>query len=76
MQELVGTPLSVYCHMRCFCMISVPSIILVHGDSAATANNIVASDSLFRIGIVSDTVLVLGLIVVCRGLYVLQKSVC
>lgn len=37
-----------------FGLIYVPSMILVPGDSAATANNIMASESLFRLGFVGN----------------------
>jgi hypothetical protein len=58
-----------------FSMMYIPSTILVPGDATATANNIVSSESLFRIGIVSDSVLFLSEIVLVAILYVLLKPV-
>ena len=43
-----------------FSMLHVPSALIVARDAAATANNIMASESLFRIGFVSDSVVFLG----------------
>jgi hypothetical protein len=53
----------------------VPSRLLVPGDAAATANNILASGTLFRIGIASEFVVLLSEIVVSIVLYVLLKPV-
>jgi Domain of unknown function (DUF4386) len=44
---LILSPLAV------FGMIYVPSILIVHGNAATTARNIMASESLFRLGIAS-----------------------
>lgn len=39
-----------------FSMLYVPSILIVLGDATTTANNVMASESLFRLAIVSDSV--------------------
>jgi hypothetical protein len=53
----------------------VPSAFIVPGDAATTANNIMASESLFRLGIVSALILqILGILVVLV-LYKLLKPV-
>ena len=51
------------------------SNLIVPGDATATANNIVASESLFRIGFVGDSVTFLSEIVLVVLLYVLFKPV-
>ena len=53
----------------------VPSIIFVPGDTAATANNIMASESLFRLGIVSALIVQVLHIFVVLVLYKLLKPV-
>jgi hypothetical protein len=58
-----------------FSMMYIPSNIIVSGDAAATANNLIASESLFRIGFVSDSVVFLIEIVLIVILYVLFKPV-
>jgi Domain of unknown function (DUF4386) len=58
-----------------FSMIYVPSTLVVAGDAATTANNIMASEGLFRLGIASDAVVFLIEIVVTVLLYVLLKPV-
>jgi len=49
--------------------------LIVPGDATATANNIIASESLFRIGFVGDSVTFLAEIVLVVLLYVLFKPV-
>jgi hypothetical protein len=58
-----------------FSMMYVPSNLIVPGDAATTANNIMASEGLFRAGIASDSVVFLIEIVIVVVLYVLLKPV-
>ena len=51
------------------------SSIIVPGDATSTANNIMASESLFRLGIVSDSVVFLTEIVLAAILYLLFRPV-
>jgi hypothetical protein len=53
----------------------IPAQLLVPGDAAATANNILASGTLFRIGIGSELVVLLCEIVLSIVLYLLFKPV-
>jgi len=53
----------------------VPTSLIVPGDAAATANNIVASETLFRIGMAAQAVLFLLEISLPIVLYVLLKPV-
>ena len=58
-----------------FSMMYVPSNLIVPGDAATTAKNIMASEGLFRAGIVSDSIVFLIEIVLVVILYVLLKPV-
>src|SRR6185295_5139210 len=58
-----------------FSIIYLPSILIVPGDAAATTNNMMASEGLFRLGIVSDSLVFLIEIVLVVLLYVLLKPV-
>lgn len=58
-----------------FAMAYVPSKIIVHGNAAATANNIAAHETLFRLGIASELVGQAGFIFVAIALYDLFKGV-
>ena len=58
-----------------FSVLYVPSILIVPGDAATTANNIMASEGLFRLSIVSDSIVFLIEIVLTVLLYVLLKPV-
>jgi hypothetical protein len=58
-----------------FSMMYVPNNLIVPGDATATANNIMASEGLFRLSIVSDSVVFLLEIAIVVMLYVLLKPV-
>jgi hypothetical protein len=53
----------------------VPSSLIVPGDAATTANNILASEPLFRVGIGSEVIVLLAEVVLSVILYVLLKPV-
>ena len=58
-----------------FALIYVPSKLIVHGNATATANNIAAHDTLFRLGIAADLVGQGLFIFVALALYGLFKGV-
>ncbi len=58
-----------------FAMGYVPNKLIVHGNAAATANNILASETLFRLGIAGALIGQAGFIFVALGLYELLKGV-
>jgi Domain of unknown function (DUF4386) len=58
-----------------FAMGYVPDKLIVHGNAAATANNIVAHETLFRLGIAAQLVGQAGFIFVVLALYDLLKEV-
>ena len=58
-----------------FTFLYVPSSLIVSGDAATTASNIMASESLFRPGLVSDLLAPLVLILVVLVLYKYLKPV-
>ncbi len=58
-----------------FAMGYVPSKLIVHGNAAATANNIAASETLFRLGIAAQLIGMAGFIFVALALYDLLKGV-
>ena len=53
----------------------VSSTLIVSGDPAATASNIMASERLFRLGIVSDMLAAIAMLLVVLVLYPLLKPV-
>ena len=58
-----------------FALIYVPSKLIVHGNAAATASNIAASEMLFRLGIAVQLISQAGFIFVALALYDLLKGV-
>jgi len=58
-----------------FAMGYVPQKLIVHGNAAATANNIAASETLFRLGIAAQLIGMAGFIFVALALYDLLKGV-
>ncbi len=58
-----------------FSMMYVSSNLIVPGDAWATAKNIIASEGLFRLGMVSDSIVFLLEIVIVVLLYILLKPV-
>jgi len=58
-----------------FAMGYVPDKLIVHGNAAATANNILASETLFRLGIAGELIGMVGFIFVALALYDLLKGV-
>jgi hypothetical protein len=58
-----------------FAMAYVPGKLIVHGNAAATANNIAASETLFRLGVAGELIGMAGFIFVALALYDLLKGV-
>jgi hypothetical protein len=58
-----------------FAMGYVPDKLIVHGDAAATANNITPHETLFRFGIAGELISQAAFIFVALALYDLLKSV-
>ena len=73
--RITGLLLLIIVFLGPFSLIYVPSTLVVPGDAPATADNIRASESLFRIAIISDSAIFLIEIVVTVLLYVLLRPV-
>ena len=58
-----------------FTLLYLPSRFIVRGDAAATGNNIIASESLFRLGIVGNLFTFIANIFLALALYQLLKVV-
>ena len=73
--RIIGVLILIIAVFAPFSMIYLPSSLIVSGDATTTAQNIMASEGLFRLGIVSDAVVVLLEIAVIVLLYVLLRPV-
>src|SRR5215467_15048869 len=58
-----------------FALAYIPSKLIVHGNATATARNIAASETLFRLGIAAQLICQAGFIFVALALYHLLKGV-
>jgi hypothetical protein len=58
-----------------FAMIYIPNKVIVDGNAAATAGNILASETLFRLGIAAQLISQAGFIFVALALFELLKGV-
>jgi hypothetical protein len=58
-----------------FCLLYIPSHFVVSGDAAATADRILTSEFVFRLGIVAEVISFTGFIFVARALYQLFSGV-
>src|SRR5215470_16177287 len=58
-----------------FALVYVPGKLIVHGNATATAHNIAASATLFRLGIAAELICQAGFIFVAFALYDLLKGV-
>jgi hypothetical protein len=58
-----------------FALIYVPTKLIVHGNAAATAGNITAHESLFRLGVACNLISQAGFIFVALALYDLLNGV-
>jgi len=58
-----------------FSLIYIPSTLIVRGNATATANNILAHETLFRLGIVADLITSIIFICVVLALYRLLSGV-
>jgi len=58
-----------------FTLLYLPSLFIVRGDAAATANNVIASESLFRFGIVGNLFTFIANIFLALALYQLLKVI-
>ena len=73
--RIAGLLLLIVAVLGPFSLLYVPSTLFVPGDAPATADNIRASEGLFRLGIVSDSLIFLIEVVLTALLYVLLRPV-
>ncbi len=58
-----------------FSLVYIPRTLIVRGNAAATANNIRASEMLFRLGIVVELIAAVGFLLLVMALYRLLRGV-
>ena len=58
-----------------FSLIYVPSVLIVHGNAAATASNVLARETLFRLGMVADMAGAFFFVLLVMALYRLLADV-
>lgn len=73
--KMVGFLYVVQMAMAIFAEAFVRGRLIVRGDAAATAKNILASERLFRLSIVADLLVYASVIVLVWGIYVILKPV-
>jgi hypothetical protein len=73
--RLAGTIYLVAMALSMFTQVYVPAQVLVAGDAAATARNLVSRDLLFRAGIVVDILIFVSDVVIAWAFYQLLKRV-
>jgi hypothetical protein len=73
--RLAGSLYLLFSIVGFFAMMYVPTKLIVHGNAAATASNILANETLFRLGIAGELIGQAGFIFVALALYDLLKGV-
>ena len=73
--RITGLLILIMAAIAAFSMAYVPTTLIVPGDAATTAQQIMAAEGLFRLGMVGDMAIFLIEIALCALLYVLLKPV-
>lgn len=73
--RITGLLILIMAAIAAFSMAYVPATLIVPGDAATTAQQIMAAEGLFRLGMVGDMAIFLIEIALCALLYVLLKPV-
>lgn len=73
--RIAGLLMLVLVALAPFSMLYMPATLIVPGDAATTANNIVSSAAMFRLAMASDAVIFLVEIALCALVYTLVRPV-
>ena len=73
--RITGLLMLVLVALAPFSMLYMPATLIVPGDAATTANNIVSSAAMFRLAMASDAVIFLVEIALCALVYTLVRPV-